>query len=282
MGIEKFFNSIKKTYGSKIINRLEPNIYFPSKYLLLDFNSIIHNISQSVSNSLIYLNHIISISNVKPDILHDFKQIIEYHIEFLKTDYIIESNINLPDQSTISDTNDSSKYLNHIDLNLLNINDIDESFFRVFQNQDILDNYIIHKVAMYVISLTKYLPKLKLIYIAIDGVPSYGKMLEQKKRRIIGYILEQIRNNLLEFYKSDLNIEPNVNNLQNEIYYNHYEFESRIKKFKFNKNKISPGTQFMSDLETYLSKIFKKQKINIEIDLDSNTNRLEGEKKNSF
>ena len=281
MGIEKFFNSIKKTYGSKIINKLESNTYFQSKYLLLDFNSIIHNISQSISYSLIYLNHIFLISNVKSNILHDFKEIIEYHIQFLKTDYIIELNINLPDQSTISDYNDSSKYIKNINFNELNINDIDESFFRVFQDQNILDNYIIHKVTMYVISLIKYLPKLELIYIAIDGVPSYGKMLEQKKRRIIGYILEKIRDSLLEFYKSDLNIEPNINNLQNEIYYNHYEFESKIKKFKFNKNKISPGTQFMTNLETYLSKTLKKHN-NILIEIDSNENRLEGEKKIVF
>ena len=58
MGIEKFFNSIKKSYGNKIISKVEKNTIFPDKYLLIDFNSIIHNVSQSIGTSIIYLYHI--------------------------------------------------------------------------------------------------------------------------------------------------------------------------------------------------------------------------------
>ena len=58
-------------------------------------------------------------------------------------------------------------------------------------------------------------------------------MLEQKKRRTIGYILELVKERLLEYYKKDLNIDPNINSLDNEIYYNHYDFELKSKKLKF-------------------------------------------------
>jgi len=62
MGIEKFFNTIKKSYGNKIITKIEPNTYFPNNHLFLDFNSIIHIISQSVTNSIIYLYHIYNLN----------------------------------------------------------------------------------------------------------------------------------------------------------------------------------------------------------------------------
>ena len=46
MGIEKFFNTLKYSYKTKIITKFEPKTIYPSKFLLIDFNSIIHNISQ--------------------------------------------------------------------------------------------------------------------------------------------------------------------------------------------------------------------------------------------
>ena len=93
MGIEKFFNSLKKSYGTKIINKLDHNTYFPTKYFLLDFNSIIHNISQSVSTSLIYLKHINLIANIHPNIYISDKDNILNHINNLTTDFVIKEQI---------------------------------------------------------------------------------------------------------------------------------------------------------------------------------------------
>ena len=59
MGIEKFFNSIKKSYGDKIIKKLDlsnTTLILPQKYFYVDFNSIIHNISQSITNSIVSLS----------------------------------------------------------------------------------------------------------------------------------------------------------------------------------------------------------------------------------
>lgn len=275
MGIERFFNSIKKSYGNKIINRFDDKNYYPSKYLLFDFNSIIHNISQNVSSSLVYLYHINLISNVYPKVLETHKKYIDNHINYLKTDFTIESEIFLPDFS-VSDS--KTNFTKLIDFNILSLDIIDQSFFLTMMKNENLDKYIIHKVAKYILDLTNQFPNLKLIYLAIDGVPLYAKMLEQKKRRTIGYILELVKERLLEYYKKDLNIDPNINSLDNEIYYNHYDFELKSKKLKFNKNKISPATQFMTDLELYLNS-YLKNKIKFDFIIDSYNSFGEGEKK---
>ena len=275
MGIEKFFNSIKKSYGNKIINKFDDNYLYPSKYLFLDFNSIIHNISLSVSSSFIYLYHINLISNVYPNILEINKKYILSHINYLITDIIIESDIFLPDFS-ISDS--KTNFNNLIDFNKLSLDIIDQSFFLTMMKNDNLDKYIIHKVAKYILDLTYKFPNLKLVYMAIDGVPLYAKMLEQKKRRTIGYIVELVKDKLLEYYKKDLDVDPNINNLNNEIYYNHYNFEIKSKKLKFNKNKISPATQFMTNLESYLNS-YLKTKVKYDFIIDSYNQFGEGEKK---
>lgn len=275
MGIERFFNSIKKSYGNKIINRFDDKNFYSSKYLLFDFNSIIHNISQTVSSSLVYLYHINLISNIYPKVLETHKKYIDNHINYLRTDLIIESDIFLPDFS-ISDSKTNFSKL--IDFNNLSLDIIDQTFFLTMMKNENLDKYIIHRVAKYILDLTAQFPNLKLIYMAIDGVPLYAKMLEQKKRRTIGYILELVKEKLLEYYKKDLNIDPNINNLNNEIYYNHYDFELKSKKLKFNKNKISPATQFMTDLENYLN-FYLKNKIKFDFIVDSYNLFGEGEKK---
>ena len=85
---------------------------------------------------------------------------------------------------------------------------------------------IIIQINNFIISILKQLDlnNLKLIYIALDGVPSFSKMLEQKKRRFIGDFIEK----LLEDYSLP---------------------------FSWNKNNISPGTVFMNKITQYLSNI---------------------------
>ena len=282
MGIEKFFNTIKKSYGNKIISKVEKNSFFPDKYLLIDFNSIIHTVSQSISTSIIYLYHILCTSNKYPEIYVQSKLNINSHISNLKTlnDFILFSKIGLPDQtSTVSD-NIFPTYDKTINFNNITIDDLDESFFKIF-NEKNLDKLIIHKVAEYIEILITYFPSLSYLYLAIDGVPLYAKMIEQKKRRTIGYVLNMAKSTILESYKNDLNIDPNQtdNSTHSEIYYNHYRFEKKIINFKFDKNKISPGCQFMSDLESYIIKHLEPKYKKIKFDLSSYFETGEGEKK---
>ena len=91
---------------------------------------------------------------------------------------------------------------------------------------DDIEIMIIEQVNNFIISILEKLDldKLKLMYIALDGVPSFSKMLEQKKRRFVGDFIEK----LLEPYSLP---------------------------FSWSKNNISPGTIFMNKVTKFLSNI---------------------------
>ena len=282
MGIEKFFNSLKKSYGDKIINKFDfdKNKVLPHTHLFFDFNSMIHNISQNVCYSLVYLYHIYQISNLYKKIYSLHQNLIKSHLSNIKTSkqFILEANISLSDQSAESQYNVSIDFAN------LDIDQIDDSFFKLITSNDNLDKLIIYKIIEYLEYLINIFPQLKYLYLAIDGVPLYAKMIEQKKRRTISYIYDMIRDKLISTYKTELDIQPTLydNSPANDIYYNHWEFELFIKKLKFNKNKISPGTVFMENLESEINKYFasvNKTQTKTIFELDPFTNQGEGEKK---
>ena len=224
---------------------------------MIDFNSIIHNISQSIGTSLIYLYHISCVSKTYPQILIQSKSNIEVHISNIKT------------------INDYKLSNTEINFHNLIINDFNILLFNIF-NEEILDNFIIHKVAEYIEILISYFPSIEYIYMAIDGVPLFAKMIEQKKRRTIGHILTLAKSVILESFKSELDVSESS---ENKVYYNHYNFEKKIINFRFNKNKISPGCQFMTNLQTYVSKHLGFTFPKIKFDLDPFENPGEGEKK---
>jgi 5'-3' exonuclease len=110
---------------------------------------------------------------------------------------------------------------------------------------DDIEIMIIKQVNNSIISILKKLDldNLKFMYIALDGVPSFSKMMEQKKRRFVGDFIGK----LLEQYSLP---------------------------FLWSKNNISPGTIFMNKITKYLSNIksiidgeqIKKQDLILELD----------------
>ncbi len=106
----------------------------------------------------------------------------------------------------------SSKLLNEmnkkeIETELINLNEIEDKI--ILEVKNYLDD-LLSKVDT------------KLVYIALDGVPTLAKMLEQKKRRFIGDLIDK----LVSKYALPYN---------------------------FNKSLISPGTKFMKKVITYLN-----------------------------
>ena len=85
---------------------------------------------------------------------------------------------------------------------------------------------------------------LKLLYIALDGVPTFSKIIEQKKRRYIGDFIEYL-NPTTPF-------------------------------IKWNKNNISPGTIFMDKISDFLKKYTYS---NIKIQISDTTEKGEAEMK---
>jgi hypothetical protein len=156
MGIEKFFSTINKNFqivSTINLDNSESDL-IKSKYLFLDFNSIIHNVSGKLINEL----------NSKET----------------------KTNIKLDD----------------------------------------LEYMIIKEVNLFIIKILKRLDleKIECVYAALDGVPSFAKILEQKKRRFIGDFIEKL------LYKYSL-------------------------PFNWSKNNISPSTLFMDKINKYLNNI---------------------------
>jgi 5'-3' exonuclease len=91
---------------------------------------------------------------------------------------------------------------------------------------DDIELMIIKEVNLFIIRLLERIDitQLEYIYIGIDGVPTFAKILEQKKRRFIGDFVEK----LLENYSLP---------------------------FNWSKNNISPGTVFMNKITKYLNNI---------------------------
>lgn len=115
-----------------------------------------------------------------------------------------------------------------------------------------INNIIIEKVLEYVINIvTNYInpDKLKKLYIAIDGVPSKSKMVEQRKRRYMGMTIEKVKEKIFLKYEKELQ-KDNIR----------YTFEKN--KIRWSTINITPGTIFMDNLVKSLisSKFDKKLK----------------------
>lgn len=110
------------------------------------------------------------------------------------------------------------------------------------------------------------------VFLAVDGVPSKGKMVEQKQRRYLGAITEAYKKKILSKYEDYLQEQED------------YIYLAIKKEITWSRNKITPGTAFMEKLINYLrsEKIQNKFKVNrpqMEIIISDMHEIGEGEKK---
>ena len=241
MGIERFFSSIEQNNITNMQNSFTYKLQtqLNSEYLLIDFNSIIHITSSLVLSDMNYLLYQI--------ITNSYKNNNKFY-DIVKT-YNIQLNGNL-------EYNHLLKYL----------------------TTDKLNEIIMKKVEDYIINMLMHFInplKLKYLFIAVDGVPNKSKMIEQKKRRYMGTIINELKKKILQKHKNQLINESSSKN--------RYLYE--IHKIEWSKIYISPGTTFMNDLDELLSSKYFNDKIksickNIKKYDYSGTNDFgEGEKK---
>lgn len=130
---------------------------------------------------------------------------------------------------------------NSLELYLIqnDINNEQEIQTKVNELISTIDNKIQDLTMEYVSKLvTKCTSNLDTLYISIDGTPSVAKMVEQRKRRFMGKLLEHIELELIEKYKSELSNQKTKKN-----YKNRYLFEKY--KIRWSSSNISPGTKFL-------------------------------------
>ncbi len=214
MGIEKFFSSIDQNPITNLDNEFTYKLksQIDAQYLLLDFNSIIHVTSFKVMADMNYLLY----QTIKQKIIGNTKAI---------------------------------KLIKEYDLHMTDTPNI--SILKSILTLDKFDEIIIGKVKEYFLNiLTNFIDgtKLKYLYVAIDGVPNKTKIIQQKRRRYMGVIIDSLKNKIREKYEDELK--------QNKI---RHEYEKN--KLIWPKINISPGTPFMDKLDktlTSLKDIIKK------------------------
>ncbi len=217
MGIEQFFSSI---HQNVIINKDiiterskdETAKKIDTHILCIDFNSIIHVTSVHIINTLNKILYRLIIDKPFNEKLNMY--IKEYHV----LDYVVGATYDTFKKhmtEEVIETIIKNAILDHV--------------------YDILGEFI-----------TKN--KLEVFQIAIDGVPAKSKMMEQKKRRYMGYIVSDINKHIFKKYESELKKDFPQRLLYENI------------KISWSKSNISPGTKFMDKLDyIFNSSEFKKK-----------------------
>lgn len=241
MGILEFFGTLIKNdiTSNSIKNNYKEKM--DVNHLLIDFNSIIHVSSQKIIND---------INTLLKDVLkniYDNRNLNFFLDRFNK--YKLEINVSDP----------------------IEIIKIFHSHF----NEKYLDKLIIADVInsiLFIIKTYCHNETIKTLLLAIDGVPSKSKMIEQKQRRYLSAIVELYKLKLLKKYKEYLKQQTN------------YIYLATKYNIEWSRNKITPGTEFMDKLVKYLKSVSIQEKIknnrkNLKIIISSMYEVGEGEKK---
>lgn len=246
MGILRFFGTLRQSNITAAA--IEANITDAQliQHLLLDFNAMIH------------------VTNVS--VLAEINKFMRLVLEKASTD----GNFNTP---TLQKAFDHYKMPNRFQSTMTGEEIV--NIFHEFFNDHLLDKLIITQVIKNVKTLLKTFcepHQLKTLYLAIDGVPSKGKMMEQRHRRYMGEFISAYSRLITRQFRNYLQDLP------------HYEYEATIKPIKWARAKITPGTQFMNKLCAYLrdDKIirhFQENQSQVKIILSDMNEYGEGEKK---
>ncbi|MEM0354009.1 MAG: hypothetical protein QXW79_00370 [Thermoplasmata archaeon] len=126
--------------------------------------------------------------------------------------------------------------------------------FKEHFTDEFLDKLVITLVINTILRLIRtycYNGSVKTLVLAMDGVPSKGKMLEQRQRRYLGAIAIEYEKMILRSYKKYLKDQPD------------YIYLATKYAITWSRNKITPGTAFMHKLVTYLKNKNIQEKIKI-------------------
>lgn len=211
-----------------------------SKYILIDISFILYNCYIEIENDInLILKYIYSLSCT------DYNKILELINKQLSKPHWEKCNIPLDgnSQDEISDNF----------LNFLTRNE-NELFFKI------LSDYTCNKIK----SILQNLFELNFsseIILFFDSIPSYSKILEQRKRRMKNYLESQNRKKYYIKYFTDL---ENDNVIENDIEYDYFNWMDK----KFNCNKIiDSNSTFVRKLKKYIvENINFEEKIKIVVD----------------
>lgn len=249
MGVLEFFGTLIKNDITSTSIRINFTERLLINHLFLDFNSIIHVASQKIISDVnsflelvlrnLYQNRSVS--------AQAFTEKFERY-QMQKIQAKITQNSSPDNVVTMFKNHFTEKYMDKLIITLV-------------------INTVLHIIRTYC-----HNKHIQTLLLAIDGVPSKGKLIEQKQRRYFGAIIEDYKKKILSKYKNYLLEQPD--NVYTAIH----------GAIKWNRWKITPGTAFMHKLVTYLKseQIQLKMKVNrpnMEIIVSDMYEVGEGEKK---
>lgn len=252
MGFDKLFQFISKNLNNECIE----DINIESNIRKVIVNHVMFDINFLIYQALIELEE--EINNIIKIILNlPFSLINENNIE----DKLLQYFSKIYWKNNIYNLEKIFDGFNEDDIIVNFINYINE---QQYNNQSILDNILMDKILYKLVDLIKdihYTNVLETINIIFDGIPSYSKILEQRRRRIKNYLESQERKSKFDDYFK--NIE-NTYQQFNGLTYDYFKWL----KYRFTIDKsLGPSTTIIKKLEIYLlvkmKEIFPKFKINI-------------------
>lgn len=242
-------------------------------------NYLLYNLGQDINNEY----------NITANIKKNHANHIMFDICFLiyqalidiedETNTIIKIILSIPfsmyDSATITNkileicTN--KHWINNIEYieNILdgdNETDIINNFTNYLKKSNIIENIIIDKIYYIIVDNIKnihILDFVKTINIIFDGIPSYSKILEQRRRRIKNYIESKYRK---------LNFNNYFDDIENSYYeYNGIKFNFfKWLKYRFSIDKsFGPISPFIKNLEVILYNKLSYEYPNIKININS-------------
>lgn len=211
-----------------------------SKHVLVDISFILYNCYIELENDInLILKYIYALSCT------DYNKVLSLIEKELKKDHWKDFNVPLDgdSQDEISD-----KFINFL------VSNDNEIFFKI------LSKYTSNKLENIIENLfeTEFITNIVLFF---DSIPSYSKILEQRKRRIKNYLESQNRKEYYVKYFSEL---KNDNVIEDDIEYDYFSWLSK----KFNCNKIiDSNSVFVKNLKDFIiNSINIHKKINIKVD----------------
>ncbi|VBB18808.1 XRN 5'-3' exonuclease [Yasminevirus sp. GU-2018] len=205
----KLLNSLDefKDRNSDVRNKIQ------GERVYMDFVSIVYKIQQAVSNELNYLLfsfYLMSYNLIDPVVLSSEKLLqmtMKYKQSVPRASEVIDSlkslHSNLRNQKT-KDTavqtamKELTKIVNGTEAPHTSTSDVQfiEEFKRLTRESNVMNEYVYESVIGFIVDLlTNKLANVEYVLIAFDGIPSFGKIQEQRQRRYM-------RHAFIEFQKT--------------------------------------------------------------------------------